>query len=340
MAGLSLGLAGQALAAESGCKLGKIAELDVRFDNNRPLVEAEINGQKVIFLLDTGAEISTLSGAAAERLGLRAVPTGGEMMGVGGRRRLNMITLQSLKLADSNIGEFRIGVISGDDFGDPRVVGLLGRDLFGQTEVEFDLGEGKVRLFHAENCPQGQSLAYWTQTPEVAVMDRPARTNLTDPFKVNLTLNNSRVEAILDSGAGVSTITAGAAGAAGARAMPNPDEGKAVVAGIGSAAVETRIVRFDQMILGDETIRGVKLRVGDLFSANAETSLGSRIAVVPDGLPQMLIGADFLRSHRVLISSSQARLYFTYSGGPVFQTVGAAVRAEAPADAKADPVNP
>ena len=32
----------------------------------------------------------------------------------------------------------------------------------------------------------------------------------------------------------------------------------------------------------------------------------------------MLLGADFLRSHRVLVANSQRKLYFTYSGGPVF----------------------
>ncbi len=37
----------------------------------------------------------------------------------------------------------------------------------------------------------------------------------------------------------------------------------------------------------------------------------------------MLLGADFFRSHRVLISTSHNRVYFTYNGGPVFD-VGAA----------------
>ena len=32
----------------------------------------------------------------------------------------------------------------------------------------------------------------------------------------------------------------------------------------------------------------------------------------------MLLGADFLRAHRVLVSHSQRKMYFTYLGGPVF----------------------
>jgi hypothetical protein len=38
-----------------------------------------------------------------------------------------------------------------------------------------------------------------------------------------------------------------------------------------------------------------------------------------DGLPSMLLGVDFLRSHRVLVAHSQRRIYFTHNGGPVFQ---------------------
>ena len=32
----------------------------------------------------------------------------------------------------------------------------------------------------------------------------------------------------------------------------------------------------------------------------------------------MLLGADFLRAHRVYVAHSQRKLYFTYSGAPVF----------------------
>jgi len=33
----------------------------------------------------------------------------------------------------------------------------------------------------------------------------------------------------------------------------------------------------------------------------------------------MLLGADFLRAHRVLVAHSQGKIYFTYIGGPAFQ---------------------
>jgi hypothetical protein len=36
------------------------------------------------------------------------------------------------------------------------------------------------------------------------------------------------------------------------------------------------------------------------------------------GLPAMLLGADFLRSHRVLVAQSQQKIYLSYVGGTVF----------------------
>jgi hypothetical protein len=51
----------------------------------------------------------------------------------------------------------------------------------------------------------------------------------------------------------------------------------------------------------------------------------------------MLLGADFLRSHRVLVAHSQRKIYFTYTGGPVFQLNRPAAPGTEPrpADAKA-----
>ena len=34
----------------------------------------------------------------------------------------------------------------------------------------------------------------------------------------------------------------------------------------------------------------------------------------------MLLGADFLLAHRVLVAHSQRRIYFTNAGGPMFQS--------------------
>ncbi len=60
-------------------------------------------------------------------------------------------------------------------------------------------------------------------------------------------------------------------------------------------------------------------------------------------MPDMLLGADFLRSHRVLLAMSQRRLYYTYYGGKVFDNDDepkAAANAEARIDIPEDAASP
>ncbi|MEA1674201.1 hypothetical protein [Nitrospirillum sp. BR 11163] len=47
-------------------------------------------------------------------------------------------------------------------------------------------------------------------------------------------------------------------------------------------------------------------------------------------MPDMLLGLDFLRAHRMFVAHSQHRIYFTYVGGPVFQVTGPHLRRVAP----------
>ena len=57
-------------------------------------------------------------------------------------------------------------------------------------------------------------------------------------------------------------------------------------------------------------------------------------------VPGMLLGADFFRSHRVLVSHSQHKMYFTYVGGPVFSFERRARAApEVPTDGAGAPAN-
>ena len=60
------------------------------------------------------------------------------------------------------------------------------------------------------------------------------------------------------------------------------------------------------------------------------TEVGSRVSRNVVQEQPMLLGLDFLRAHRVLVAHSQRKLYFTYVGGPVFQTTGPTSRRAGP----------
>jgi hypothetical protein len=75
--------------------------------------------------------------------------------------------------------------------------------------------------------------------------------------------------------------------------------------GLGRKSVDSWIGPFESFAIGNEIIRDPKLRFAPVREQLA-------------GLPPMLLGADFLRAHRVLIARSQGKMYFTYAGGTVF----------------------
>jgi hypothetical protein len=66
---------------------------------------------------------------------------------------------------------------------------------------------------------------------------------------------------------------------------------------------------FDTVQVGNELIRDARLRIQDYTTDMA------RSRQLP---PDMFLGTDFLKSHRVFVSRSQDKVYFTHAGGQVF----------------------
>ena len=76
-----------------------------------------------------------------------------------------------------------------------------------------------------------------------------------------------------------------------------------VSGGVGAATTKIWRASFASFKVGDEEVRNLKLFITDRLIDN-----------------DMLLGADFFISHRVLVSNSQHRIYLTYEGGPVFNS--------------------
>jgi len=141
---------------------------------------------------------------------------------------------------------------------------------------------------------------------------------------------------MLDSGAATTIMTKVDA----ARLGVTPETPGVVEVGVGGGLGPRHMPfwngPFASFSIGDETIRDTTIRFADLWKGMPHDSTGSRIPQTAAAMPGMLLGADFLRSHRVLISNSQHRMYFTYAGGPVFSTMSPPREpAKGPADAGA-----
>ena len=74
--------------------------------------------------------------------------------------------------------------------------------------------------------------------------------------------------------------------------------------------------------IGDEKIQNPKIAFSPIWDDAKMSATGSRLTSRVAGLPSMVLGLDFLKSHRVLLISSQGRMYFKFNGGTVFAAPG------------------
>jgi predicted aspartyl protease len=309
--------------AAAGCQLAQVARLPVVVDGNRPYVQGSINGQPMLALADTGAEVSVLWGGGAGRYGLKPRALDNvKFVGVGGEQAAYYVTVDELSLGNAPRRNVRLFVTRGRSALDRDAVAMIvGQDVLASSDIEFDLANHAIRLFKPNGCER-QPLAYWARTPYSVVELRSSRREQTDAIEVDVQLNGKTIRAILDSGAYTSVISTRAARRAGVLLTDPGVVRDGTSRGVGPRTLDTWVGAFETFQIGGQTIRNARLRIADLFGSTRAPEIGSRIAKVAPGTPEMLLGADFLRSHRVLVSYSQGKIYFTHNGGKVFQTVG------------------
>ena len=308
---IGLALAGNAAAAEPGkCRVGRIAEWPLRAGGRVPVTDGEINGQKVGILLDTGAQLSYIRRSAAKRLGLTGHGAS-RVFGVGGESHAEVTHVEEFRVGEAVWKNWRVTVAGEGESGDIAV--FLGDPFFDQVDVEFDLAHNAVRLYETKDC-DGVSLAYWATEPAGEVpIEAGSRIRLT------VAINGKPVRAALDSGSSTSILSKPDA----ARLGVTPDS-PGVVTGACIRDDETRrtldtwIGQFESFAIGNERIRNPKIHFADLWKHMTYTETGSRLPTSFAGNPDLLLGADFLRAHRVLVARSQRKMYFTYVGGTVF----------------------
>ena len=290
--------------AGAACQVVQYAELPVTMVDTRPFITGSINGVSAFFVADSGAFFSMLSRESAEKfnLALGPLPIGIFVEGVGGAADARSAKARDFSLKGLNGTFHNVQFIVGGNAFAAGSAGLIGQNVLGRGDTEFDLANGFIRLFHAKDCVN-RGMAYWHGSADVAVVGIKYTSGLRPHLLGTATLNGSTIRVLFDTGASHSLLSLKAASHAGFK-----PEGANVISGgmgqgIGRQALETWIARFDSFSLGGEEIKNARLRVGDIELF---------------GEADMLLGADFFLSHRLYVATSQQRIFFTYNGGPVF----------------------
>jgi predicted aspartyl protease len=297
----SMGLGSLSPVADAACTLGKLAELKVTMSGTTPVISAQINGKDVKFAVDSSSFYNIISAAAAASSGLRLMPAPDWVgaQGADGKSALSVSVAEDFVVGGLRVKNIEF-LAGGNDSGS-GIEGVVGQSLFRNTDVEYDLGHGVIRLIRPKGCGDA-GLAYWaTANQSFSVVDidsmLPAR-----PFLMGVAqLNGAPIRVLFDTGANASRISPQAARQAGLKGNPSELQEGGYSRGMGRPAVKTHIASFASFKVGDEEIRNPNLRVGD-------TREGT----------DMLLGADFFLSHRIYVSNAQHKMYFTYNGGPVF----------------------
>jgi tetratricopeptide (TPR) repeat protein/predicted aspartyl protease len=278
-----------------------MVEFPITMDDMRPLMTAKINDRDVQFTVDSGAVFSILSPASAAALGLKTSPApyGLRLVGVNGAVDAAITRVKVFTLAGVPLPNIPFLVGGSDIVGG---VGVLGQNVLHLWDVEYDLGQGVIRLMKATDCNKS-FLAYWVKPGEsYSEVDMDSGSADRSHTGAHAYVNGVEIRVVFDTGAPLSVLTLKAAARAGIKpdspgVTPGGQSG-----GFGQGWFATYIAPFSSFKLGQEEIKNTHLRIADTSMADTD----------------MLIGADFFLSHHIYVANGQHKLYFTYNGGPVF----------------------
>ncbi len=317
LAAIGVAVATNAAAAEpQNCKLIRIDEWSVKPDAAVPILDGVINGHKIAVMLDTGLNLkegALLERAAARRLGVPLQPyPGREFAGIGGETQAAIGIIGEIKIGHATRRNWRV-LVGGEDHGHQGAF-IIGNAFFRDIELEFDLAHDAVRLFKSRNC-RGVSLAYWATEPAGEVPIWVDDGHIT----VEVLINGKPVRAVLDSGASTTLLDMSLAGRLGVTKETAGTLAGRCLRGFGKEGVDSWIGQFETFAIGNEMIRNPKMYFGELWK-HLPLTMSGFFKVRKYDMPEMILGADFLRAHRLLIARGHGKLVFTYAGDTVFPT--------------------
>jgi predicted aspartyl protease len=325
---LALAALGAPAPTPAACKLAKLAELPVTM-HGVPQVPVVIDRHPANMIVDTGSWKSTIWRGAAASLGLKIVPSDLTTYGAGGSDQAGMVRVHDFTLAGFTVHNLDMLVVGRGN--SSTFAGVLGEDLLSRMDIEFDLRAGAIRLIEAQGCA-GDQVVYWASSyQQLALLRPPPNTNFVE---AEVSVNGHDAVAMFDSGTSFSTITTTAIRKPGMSPQATPADAQASHATSGRP-IATDVGIFAAVTIGQETVQNAPLRIADLFGADRTVQTGSLIARSAFGNadmlqrePDLVLGADFFLAHRIYIARSQKKLYFTYSGGPIFQPRAASAAPE------------
>ena len=255
-----------------------------------PLVTLSINGGAAHLLLDTGAEKTTLTEAAARRLGLLAdFDHAQTMKGVGGNVRAGEVRPDLVTAGGRKLPEIAFAVVPTalPPVGEEEVDGLLGADMLGAYDIDLDIGHHLVRLYDPAACPT-PALPWRREYAEVS-----AHLSRHRHVAFPVTLDGHKLTAFIDTGAQLTLLDRDAVADLGVSDAALGRDRSVLMQGVSRQIVAAREHRFERLGMADAVL------------------LGPVVAVMPLRLDDadLLMGADLLMRERIWLSYATQRIF-------------------------------
>ncbi len=324
------------------CNLTKISDIKPVLENGHIYLKSKINDKPVLFIVDTGTQQTILFREAAEELGLVISAFGAKLYANSGGSNNQMNGAFQAMGNETASTSYRAGIdrlelgplaitnqflVVSDRHSDAPaseipVAGLVGEDILSRYDVEFDLGNGRLALYQPEGC-DGANLAYWSQDYNVVDM---VRYNPKEPrVLMSGRLNDTKTLMQISSGMPFTVVSTTAASSRGVSSDDRDAKELGSVMGIQGESARAWLGTFSGFSLDEEKIGQSKIAFIKFPSAKeADIERGSRLAKTSEVTnADMALGVDFLQTHRLMISHSQKKVYFSYMGGVPFSAPGA-----------------
>ena len=287
---------------KGSCTIASVGDMRVLTQTGAPVIEVRLNGNAEAMIVDSGAGVSSLSSNAADRLQLQQKEGHMILEGVDGSSFAPLATIDHLGVGLGTIHDVPFYVIPGQIEGDVDglpVAGLFGADFLYAYDAYFDLPDRQFSLYREFHCPADADASAglgWTRPAYTVPFTSVAR----DETKIGLPimLNGHRIDTILDSGASKTLITAEDARAAGVSEADLSRGRRDTISGINGRHREAYHHVFASLAIGPERFDNVELLVSEAGQMS-------------------LLGADFLRTHRVVVSYARHLVFIEPSGHAV-----------------------
>jgi len=301
-------LSSPALAEDCG-PLKQLNSLDLVAPNpNRALIPVSINGIPKLFLLDTGGDVSQISGRVATELGLTQHDANIKMLDLYGHASSKYVRIEKLGVGRLTGEDINLAVQPDPNFGvGTRFVGIFAPDLMGRYDTEIDFGTYKMNYFSPDHCPG--HVVYW---PHNALAVLPFTFHKRH-IRFTVKVDGKDLTAEMDTGA-TNTVMHAEAASRLFDLEPN-SPGNVPLNTQGMAAAYGHIfstLDFEGVAVKNPHVVVIPQLMGSKDPNNSQRTgnLTKRIDD-PEDQTDMLIGMDILRKLRLYIAFGESRIYIS-----------------------------